>query len=197
MDERDSDPIRFLSYLIAALQTLAPGVGAGVLAALQAPQPPAQEAILTDLLNDVAAIPHGFLFVLDDYHAVDAPPDDQALAFLIEHMPPQMHLVIATREDPLLPLARLRVRGQLTELRAADLRFTPTEAAEFLNQAMGLSLSAAEITMLEAHTIGERLFLALDTVKGHNRRIFDKLQVRRRTETVAKARYLRILPPAS
>ncbi len=85
-----------------------------------------------------------FILVLDDYHAIDSKPIDQALAFLLEHLPPQMHLVIATREDPPLPLARLRVRGQLTELRAADLRFTPAEAAEFLNRMMGLNLSDAK-----------------------------------------------------
>lgn len=154
LDEGDSHPARFLAYLIAALQTVAPGVGDGVLTALQAPQPPAQEALLTALLHDVAAIPHDFLLVLDDYHALDAPPVDQALVFLLDYMPPQMHLVIATREDPPLPLARLRARGQLTELRAADLRFTPAEAAQFLNQAMGLDLSAAEVAALEARTEG-------------------------------------------
>ncbi len=106
--------------------------------ALQSPQPPPSEALLTTLLNEIAAIPEKFILVLDDYHAIDSRPIDQALAFLVDHLPPQMHLVIATREDPSLPLARLRVRGQLTELRLADLRFTPAEAAEFLNRAMGL-----------------------------------------------------------
>jgi LuxR family transcriptional regulator, maltose regulon positive regulatory protein len=154
LDEGDSHPARFLAYLIAALQTVAPGVGAGMLTALQAPQPPAQEALLTALLHDLVAIPHDFLLVLDDYHALDAPSVDQTLAFLLDYMPPQMHLVIATREDPPLPLARLRARGQLTELRAADLRFTPAEAAEFLNQAMGLHLSVAEVAALETRTEG-------------------------------------------
>ncbi|MBE2197427.1 MAG: LuxR family transcriptional regulator [Anaerolinea sp.] len=154
LDEEDGNPVRFLAYLIAALQTVAPGVGAGVLTALQAPQPPAQEALLTVLLHELAAIPHDFLLVLDDYHALDAPPVDQSLAFLLDYMPPQMHLVIATREDPPLPLARLRARDQLTELRAADLRFTPDEAAEFLNQAMALDLSAAQVAALEARTEG-------------------------------------------
>ena len=89
-----------------------------------------------------SAIPDNFVLVLDDYHVIDAKPVDDALTFLLEHLPPQMHLVITTREDPQLPLARFRARGQLTELRAADLRFTPAEAAEFLNQVMGLDLSA-------------------------------------------------------
>ncbi|WP_129677063.1 LuxR C-terminal-related transcriptional regulator [Candidatus Chloroploca sp. Khr17] len=168
LDAGDSDPVRFLAYLIAALQTLEPDLGAGVLAALHAPQPPAQEALLTALLNDVAAIPHTFLLVLDDYHALDAPSVDQALAFMLDYMPPQMHLVIATREDPPLPLARLRARDQLTEVRAADLRFTPTEAAAFLNQAMGLNLSAAEIAVLEARTEGwiAGLHLAAVSLQG-------------------------------
>ncbi|NCC34569.1 MAG: LuxR family transcriptional regulator, partial [Chloroflexia bacterium] len=154
LDAGDSDPVRFLAYLIAALQTLMPGVGAGVVTALQAPQPPAQEALLTALLNDVATIPHACLLVLDDYHVLDAPPVDQALTFFLTHIPPQLHLVIATREDPPLPLARLRARDQLTELRAADLRFTPDETAAFLNQAMGLGLAVDELATLEARTEG-------------------------------------------
>ena len=120
-----------------------------MLSALQSPQPPPTESILTTLLNEISAIPDKFVLVLDDYHVIDAKPIDDALTFLLEHLPPQMHLVITTREDPQLPLARLRARGQLTELRAADLRFTPSEAAEFLNQVMGLSLSAEEIAALE------------------------------------------------
>ena len=129
LDEGDSDPARFLTYLIAALQTVVPTIGTGELAALGSPQPPPTEAILTALLNDITTIPDRFILVLDDYHLIDAQPVDQALTFLLEHLPPQMHLVLATREDPPLPLPRLRARGQLTEVRATDLRFTPTEAA--------------------------------------------------------------------
>ena len=154
LDEDDSDAGRFLTYLIAALQTVAPGIGAGVLAVLQSPPPPPLESTLTVLLNDVAAIPNDVVLVLDDYHAVDAKPVDDAMAFLVEHLPPHVHLVIATREDPALPLARLRARGQLTELRGADLRFSPSEAAGFLNQVMDLDLSADEIGALEARTEG-------------------------------------------
>jgi len=154
LDEGDNDPTRFLTYLIAALQTLAANIGEGVLGALQSPQPPSTESILTTLINEITTIPEDFVFVLDDYHIIDSKPVDNALAFLLEHLPPQMHLVIATREDPNLPLARLRARGQLTELRAADLRFTPAEAAEFLNQMMGLNLSAENIAALEARTEG-------------------------------------------
>ena len=125
-----------------------------MLAVLQSPQPPPTESILTALLNEITTIPDNFILVLDDYHVIDSKPVDKALTFLLEHLPPQMHLVIATREDPPLPLAGLRARGQLTELRAADLRFTPAEAAEFLNQVMGLNLSAEDIAALETRTEG-------------------------------------------
>ncbi|HQY92902.1 LuxR C-terminal-related transcriptional regulator [Caldilinea sp.] len=153
LDDGDGDLTRFLTYLVAALQTIAPSLGEGVLETLQGPQPPA-EALLTALLNEMAAIPDSFSLILDDYHVVESPSVDHALAFLIEHLPAQMHLVITTREDPQLPLARLRARHQLTELRAADLRFTPAEAAAFLTQAMGLTLSPDEIAALEARTEG-------------------------------------------
>jgi LuxR family maltose regulon positive regulatory protein len=154
LDEADSDPTRFLAYLVAALQTIAADIGESVLDVLQSPQPPPTESILTTLLNEITTIPHDFALVLDDYHVVDAKPVDDALAFLIEHLPPRMHLIIATREDPQLPLARLRARGQLAELRAADLRFTPSEAAEFLKEVMGLNLSAEDIAALETRTEG-------------------------------------------
>jgi LuxR family maltose regulon positive regulatory protein len=154
LDEGDNDPVRFISYLVAALQNIKAGIGEDLLATLQSPQPPQAEAILTTLLNEISIIPEHFLLILDDYHAIDSQPVDQSLTFLVEHLPPQMHLVIATREDPPLPLARLRVRGQLTELRAADLRFTPAEAADFLNQVMGLNLSDEDIAALESRTEG-------------------------------------------
>ena len=154
LDEGDNDLARFLAYLVAALQTITAELGEGLLAGLQSPQPPHIESMLTILLNEIAATPGNFILVLDDYHAIDAQPVDQVLTFLLEHLPPQMHLVIVTREDPQLPLARLRARGQLTELRAADLRFTPAEAAEFLNQMMGLNLSAEDIAALETRTEG-------------------------------------------
>ena len=140
-----------------------------MLGLLQSPQPPPTESILTALLNEIATIPDNFVLVLDDYHVLDAKPVDNALTFLLEHLPPQMHLVIATREDPHLPLARLRARGQLTELRAADLRFTPSEAADFLNQIMGLNLSAEDIAALETRTEGwiAGLQLAALSMRGH------------------------------
>ena len=154
LDEGDSSPIRFLTYLVAALRTVAPNLGEEVLSALQAPQPPPTEFILTTLLNEITTLPGQTVLVLDDYHRIDAKPVDQALTFLIEHLPSQMHLVITTREDPHLPLARLRVRGQLTELRAADLRFSFTETAGFLERMMDLHLSAEDIAVLENRTEG-------------------------------------------
>jgi len=169
LDEGDNDPARFLAYLVAALQTIAAHIGEGVLGALQSPQPPPTEAILMALLNEITTLPDNFVLVLDDYHMIDAKPVDIALTYLVEHLPPQMHLVIATREDPQLPLARLRAQGQLIELRAADLRFTPSEAAEFLNQVMGLNLSAQDIAALEDRTEGwiVGLQLAALSMQGH------------------------------
>ena len=169
LDEEDADPARFLIYLVAALQKLAPSFGKGVMAVLKSPQPPPIESILTTLLNEITAFPENFILVLDDYHVVDSKSVDQALEFLMEHLPSQMHLVITTREDPQLPLARLRARGQLTEVRATDLRFTPAEAAEFLNPVMGLNLSAEDVTALETRTEGwiAGLQLAALSMQGH------------------------------
>ncbi len=169
LDEGDSDPTRFLTYLIAALQKIKPGFGADLQAILQSPQPLQIENILTALLNEISDIQDNFLIILDDYHSIDSQQIDQSLIFLLKHQPPQMHLVITTREDPSLPLAQYRARGQLTEMRAADLRFTPTEAAEFLNHAMGLDLSEVDIAALEARTEGwiAGLQMAAISMQGH------------------------------
>lgn len=169
LDEADSDPTLFLTYLVAALRTVAPSIGEGVLGVLQSPQPPPTESILTALLNEITTSPDNLVLVLDDYHVIDAKPVDNALTFLLEHLPPQMRLVIATREDPQLPLARLRGGDQLTELRVTDLRFTPSEAAGFLNQAMGLNLSVEDIDALETRTEGwiAGLQLAAISMQGH------------------------------
>lgn len=160
LDPDDNDPTLFLSYFIAALQTL-PGlgesdVGESALAMLRAsqPQPPPVEALLTTLINELVTVPATFALVLDDYHLIQAQPIHHALIFLLDHLPPTMHLVLITRADPPLPLARLRGRGQLTELRQTDVRFTAEEAAEFLNQVMGLDLSKEDITTLESRTEG-------------------------------------------
>lgn len=170
LDEGDRYPVRFLTYMVAAIQTIQAGIGERPLAALQSSQPPPIEIILTTLLNEITTISDSFILVLDDYHLIDSQPVDQALTFLLEHMPLQMHLVITTREDPSLPLARLRARDQLTELRAADLRFTPAEAAEFLNQMMGLNLSDGDVAALEARTEGwiAGLQLAALSMQGQN-----------------------------
>ena len=117
LDGDDSDPIRFLTYLVAALQTVQPTIGDDVLRSIQSPQPPPTTAILTALLNEIATVPEKLIIVLDDYHMLDAQPIDDAVRFLVEHLPPHVHLAITTREDPPLPLARYRARGQLTELR--------------------------------------------------------------------------------
>jgi LuxR family maltose regulon positive regulatory protein len=154
LDEGDNDPTRFLTYFVASMQGIAANIGDGALGLLQSPQPPSTESILTVLLNEIATVPEKFTLVLDDYHVIDAKAVENALTFLLEHLPPQMHLVITTRKDPNLPLPRLRVRGQLTELRAIDLRFTPSEAAGFLNQVMDLNLQEEDIDTLETRTEG-------------------------------------------
>ncbi len=171
LDEEDNDPARFMLYFIAALQTIAPDIGAGVVGVLQASQAqkPPPESILTTLLNEISAISNNFMFVLDDYHMIDSKAISSILSFLLKHLPPQMHLVITTREDPNLPIAQLRARGQLTELRIADLRFTASEAGEFINQVMGLKLSTEDIASLEARTEGwiAGLQLAAISMQGH------------------------------
>jgi LuxR family transcriptional regulator, maltose regulon positive regulatory protein len=169
LDVGDNDSARFLTYLVTALQTIASMVGEGILFSLQSPQLPPIESILTTLLNEIADISDNFILVLEDYHVIDSEPIDHALTFILDHLPQQMHLVITTREDPQLPLARYRARGQLTELRSADLRFTPVEAADFLNQVMGLNLSAEEVTALETRTEGwiAGLQLAAISMQGH------------------------------
>ena len=154
LDESDNDLSQFLTYLVAALQTIDNHMGAGMLSILQSPQPLPAELFLTSLINAVAEAPQQFILLLDDYHRIEARPIHNALTFLLDHLPPQMHLAIASRSDPPLPLARLRGQRRLTELRAADLRFTPDEAATFLNQMMGLDLSAADVAALESRTEG-------------------------------------------
>lgn len=154
LDAGDNNVGRFLTYLVAALQTLFPQFGTGLLVALQSPQPPVLQGLLTSLLSEMQQISQPFMLVLDDCHVLDAPEVDQVLAFLLEHLPLQVHVVMASREDPSFPLARLRARGKLNELRVSDLRFTPSEASEFLNHHMNLQLSAEDVQLLEARTEG-------------------------------------------
>jgi LuxR family transcriptional regulator, maltose regulon positive regulatory protein len=153
LDKSDNDPVLFWTYVIGALQRAAPGVGQGALTLLESPQPPMQ-AVLASLLNELSALPDDVVLVLDDFHVIDAREVQDAMAFLVEHLPPQLHLVLASRADPPLPLARLRGRGELAEIRAADLRFTPEEAAAYLNQVMGLAMTAADVAALEGRTEG-------------------------------------------
>jgi LuxR family maltose regulon positive regulatory protein len=160
LDEGDNDPVRFLAYLVATLQAVEPQLGGGVPGILQAPgiatasAPPPVESVLTVLINRISAIPDHFALVLDDYHVIEAPAIHDALTFLLDHLPPQMHLVISTRIDPPLPIARLRGRRQLTELRQADLRFSADEAAAFLDKASRLELSASDVRTLVSRTEG-------------------------------------------
>ena len=132
LDDDDNEPTRFLNYLIAALQTQQPEIGKTALGLLGAPQSPAPKTILTLLLNELGARAAPPTLVLDDYHLITTLAIHEALAFMVDHLPPSVHLIITSRMDPPLPLARWRVRNQLTELRADDLRFTAQEAATFL-----------------------------------------------------------------
>jgi LuxR family maltose regulon positive regulatory protein len=154
LDGGDNDPARFLAYFVAALQTVDKSIGADVLEALRAAQALPLEGQVTALINQISALPHGLVLVLDDYHLITGETIHNALAFLLDHLPANMHLVIATRADPSLPIARLRGRGELSELRLTDLRFTPDEAAAFLNQVMGLGLAADNVSALTSRTEG-------------------------------------------
>ena len=157
LDEGDDDLTRFWAYLVAALQKAGADIGAGVLNTLQNPQPPLLTSLLTILINELSALPASdgpYVLVLDDYHLITTQSIHDALAFLLDHLPHNLHLVIATRADPPLPLARLRGRGQLTEMRQADLRFTSDEAAAFLEHVAVLHLPAEEIAALEERTEG-------------------------------------------
>ena len=174
LDAGDNDPPRFWTYVIAALDTLQAGVGASALALLEALQPPPIEAVLTPLLNALSTLPADALLVLDDYHMIDAAPIHRALVFLLDHLPPRLHLMILTRTDPPLSLTRLRARGQLLELRAADLRFTPEEAAAFLCDACGIPLATDQIAALDAHTEGWIAGLQLAALAMNDHRNVDQ-----------------------
>lgn len=170
LDAGDNDPVRFWTYVITALQTAHTELGVVALELLRAPQPPAAEALLTLLINDLAALPDTCILVLDDYHLIETPAIHQVLAFLLDHLPASLHLVLSSRTDPPLPLARLRARSQLTELRAADLRFTLDEATTFLNEVMNLRLAADDITALESRTEGWIAGLQLAALSLRGRR---------------------------
>ncbi|MEJ2211278.1 MAG: hypothetical protein P8129_19870 [Anaerolineae bacterium] len=173
LDEGDNDLRRFLAYLIAAQQTIDPGIGQTAQAMLQAPRGASQpEPLLTTLINDIVATAEPFILVLDDYHVIEASPIHKAVSFLLDHLPSceqGLHLVIATRADPPLSLARLRGRGQLTELHAGDLRFTSNEAEAYFNETMALALSAEHVAALEQRTEGwiVGMQLAALSLQGH------------------------------
>jgi LuxR family maltose regulon positive regulatory protein len=173
LDEGDNDVVRFLTYLISALNRLQgfiPQIGSGALQMVQSPQPPPLDTILTDLINDIVNLQEKIILVLDDGHLIDSQPIHESLSFLIENLPHQLHLVITTREDPPIQISRLRTRGQLNELRALDLQFSLDETAEFFNHIMGLNLSTDDIAALESRTEGwiAGLQLAALSLKGRD-----------------------------
>src|SRR6266498_5325089 len=154
LDPDDNDPGRFWRYIVAAVERVHKGIGEQALSLLNASAHPTLKAIVTALLNELAARPDELVLVLDDYHLIESPAVHDSLAFLLEHLSPNLHLVISSRSDPPIPLARFRARGQLAELRAADLRFTFEEAAAFLRSVWGLNLPEQSIAALETRTEG-------------------------------------------
>ena len=169
LDRDDNDPARFWVYFIAALQAVYPEIGQSAVAMIQSPQPPPAESFLTSLINEMTKKPDRIVLILDDYHMIENDTIHNEMAFLLEHMPPQMHLVIASRVDPPLPLALLRGRGQLNEFNAADLRFTYDETEAFFNEVMKLGLSKLGVKVLENRTEGwvASLQMAAISMKGH------------------------------
>jgi len=154
LDEGDNDPARFLAYLAAALQTVQTDWGRAVQKLPRSSQPPVTAALLAAAINEITTSALPFALALDDYHRISEQTVHETITFLLDHVPPHMHLVIATRADPPLPLARLRTRGELTEIRADDLRFAAAETAALLNQAMDLELTPEQIAVLESRTEG-------------------------------------------
>jgi LuxR family transcriptional regulator, maltose regulon positive regulatory protein len=154
LDEGDNDPVRFLQYLLASLVPIAPGIEADMAGMLQGIQPSQFESVINLLANELASCSAPFVLVLDDFHVIRSEMIHKMLMYLLEHMPPQMHLALLTRTDPALPLSRLRVRGQLLDIRAEQLRFSQAEIAAFLNEVMGLTLSATDLSAMETRTEG-------------------------------------------
>lgn len=154
LDAGDNDLPRFLLYLVAALQQVDVTIGRDTLAMLAAPQRPSTRSLLAPLLNEMDTRRERIALILDDYHAVEAPEIHEAIAYVVDHQPASLHIVLVTREDPPLPLSRWRARGEMTEIRQADLRFTAGETASFLNDMMSLALSAGQIAALDARAEG-------------------------------------------
>ena len=200
LDEQDNDPVRFWSYVLAALESVWPGVGESAKAQLQALSSPGTatvharsrslHGVLTALVNDLVGFQPGdapaspLVLILDDYHTIHAPAIHDSLAFFLEYLPPSTHVVLLTRADPPLPLARLRARDQLLELRIADLRFTADEVDLFLNQVMALDLPADAVSTLDARTEGWAAGLQLAALSLHG---MDRQQAQRFIETFAGA----------
>jgi len=154
LDEGDSDKRRFLTYFTAALQSADENLGCGVSAALEAADDINIENLLTILINEITNLPLDIVLVLDDYHLIESPSVDHTLSFFLDYLPSNMHLIISSRINPSFNLSRLRASGQMTEIRAADLRFSQTETAEFLNRAAGIELPESKVKALEARTEG-------------------------------------------
>jgi LuxR family maltose regulon positive regulatory protein len=169
LDEADNDPVRFWRHAAAALDGARPGVASPVAGLLQGQQSASFQAVAATLVNQLAGGTEAVVLVLDDYHLIQAQSVHQSIGFLLEHLPASLRLVVASRVDPPLPLARLRARGQLAELRERDLRFTPEEAAELLRTAVGAELSDAAVAALEDRTEGwvAGLQLAALSLQGH------------------------------
>ena len=168
LDDGDNDLIRFLTYFIAALQTIDNEIGREILDALQSPGGVNVDIVLTTILNEIAEFSENVVLIFDDYHVIESSQIDQVITFLLEHLPPQMHLVIASRIDPTLPLPGLRARGQMIEIRANELRFMHDEVVDFLNQIKGFDLSRHEIVALGERTEGwiAGLHLAAISIQG-------------------------------
>jgi LuxR family maltose regulon positive regulatory protein len=213
LEESDSQPAWYWTYAITALQAVVPGVGASALPLLQSGQPPIQ-TVLATVLNELGTVPDDSYLVLDDYHLVDGPDVQAGMTFLLDHLPPRVHLVVSTREDPALPLARLRARGELVEVRAADLRFTLEEVAAYLNDVTGfiagfagddryivdylveevLERQPAEVRgFLHQTSVLDRLSGPLNTLRTHTRNIYAKLGVNSRRAAVRQAAELKLL----
>jgi LuxR family transcriptional regulator, maltose regulon positive regulatory protein len=169
LDAGDGEPRRFVTHLVAAIQASSPQVGADALALLEAGRALPAEAVLVSLVNDLDELAGPTVLALDDYHVIDAPDVHEAVTFLLDHLPPQVTVAITTRADPPLPLARLRGRGELLELRAADLRFTAEEADAFLNRVMDLDLDPAHVAALEQRTEGWAAGLQLAALSARGR----------------------------
>jgi LuxR family maltose regulon positive regulatory protein len=169
VDADDNDALRFWSYVIAALETLYPAMDSSAGALLRSPEPPPMDAIVASLINAITSIATDAALILDDYHLITTPAIHAAIAFLLDHLPAQLHLIMLTRADPPLPLTRLRARGELTELRAADLRFTADEAVAFLTDVMALPLTSVEVAALETRTEGWIAGLQLAALAMQNR----------------------------